>query len=136
MIAQLQNSPPISRRGMWYGLIASMSAFVAEGAITFLITWKTGYSGHGHLGPLSETGVHWLLVGITIVLLGVSASGALVSYRYWRSVSGSTDMAHAASLSNEEFISMIGVLCSAIMCVAIIWIGFPLFMISLLARAL
>lgn len=121
---------------MWYGLIASMSAFIAEGAITFLVTWKTGYSGHGHLGPLSTTDVHWLLVGVTIVLLCFAGSGALVSYRYWKSVSGSSDIAHAASLSNEEFISMIGFVCSVIMFVAIIWIGIPLFMIPLLARAL
>jgi hypothetical protein len=120
---------------LWFGFAAAWLAFAADGFIGYIISWRTCFIGHGHLGALSMGGVRWLLAGITIVLFIVAASGGVHSYRNWRHVSQSKSFVEAEATGTAEFISMIGVLSSTFMSVGIIWISLPLIMIGVCMRA-
>jgi hypothetical protein len=120
---------------LWYGFIASWVAFAVDGFLGYIISWRTCFIGHGHLGALSLTDVRWLLAGITIVLFAVAASGGVHSYRNWRGISQSKSFVEAEASGTAEFISMIGVLSSTFMSVGIFWISVPLIMIDVCMRA-
>jgi hypothetical protein len=130
-------SPPSETRGagLWFGFAAPWLAFAVDGFIGYIITWRTCFIGHGHLGALSLGGVRWLLAGITVVLFIIAASGGIHSYRNWRRISQSKSFVQAEAAGTAEFISMIGVLSSTFMSVGIIWISLPLIMIGVCMRA-
>jgi hypothetical protein len=137
MNAEKHNSaePVISGRKLWFGFFASCAAFAINGFVAFVISWRTCFIGHGTFGPLSENGVRWLLAVITVGLFILAVSAGRISYRHWRTISGSRDLAHAESAGTAEFVSMLGVLCSFIMSVGIIWISLPLILIDVCMRA-
>ena len=133
--ANTATSPNARSTGLWFGLVASWVAFAVDGFLGYVISWRTCFIGHGHLGALSQGEVRWLLAGITILLFIVAASGGLHSYRNWRDMSGSESFVEAEATGTAEFISMIGVLSSTFMSVGIIWISLPLIMIDVCMRA-
>lgn len=128
---------PSDTRGisLWFGFAAAWLAFAMDGFLGYIISWRTCFIGHGHLGALSMGGVRWLLAGITIVLFIISLSGGIHSYRNWRHISESKTFVEAEAAGTAEFISMIGVLSSTFMSVGIIWISIPLMLIGVCMRA-
>ncbi len=134
----VNRTPPPSAAhgiGLWFGFAAPWLAFALDGFVGYIITWRTCYIGHGHLGDLSIDGVRWLLVAITIVLFIVSAGGGVHSYRNWRRMSQSKSFIEAEATGTAEFVSMIGVLSSTFMTVGIFWIGLTFIMIDVCMRA-
>ena len=134
-VAHSPNASNTRNRGLWFGLIASWTAFAVDGFLGYIISWRTCFIGHGHLGAISQGGVRWLLAGITIVLFIVVVSGGVHSYRNWRGISGSKSFVEAEATGTAEFVSMMGVLSSTIMSVGIFWISLPLIMIDICMRA-
>jgi hypothetical protein len=120
---------------LWFGFVAPWLAFALDGFIAYVITWRTCFIGHGHLGALSEGSVRWLLAGISIILFLISLSGGVHSYRNWRGMSRSKSFVEAEATGTAEFISMLGVLSSTFMSVGIFWISLPLIMIGVCMRA-
>jgi hypothetical protein len=138
MMNATTNSPrPRNQRGarLWFGFAAPWLAFATDGFIAYVITWRTCFIGHGHLGSLSEGSVRWLLTGITIVLFFISLAGGIHSYRNWRSISRSQSFFEAEASGTAEFVSMLGVLSSTFMSVGIFWISLPLIMIGVCMRS-
>jgi len=111
------------------------SAFSINGFLGFVITWRTCHIGHGQLGALSAPGVRYLLAGITAALFAVAVAGGLHSYRNWRRVSNLPTLYESESPGTAEFVSMLGVLCSTIFSIAIIWFCIPLVFLPVCARA-
>lgn len=132
---QTRNASEGRNKGLWFGLVASWTAFAVDGFLGYIISWRTCYIGHGHLGAIPQGDVRWLLAGITIVLFFLSASAGVHSYRNWRSISESKSFVEAEAPGTAEFISMMGVLSSTIMSVGIFWISLPLIMIDVCMRA-
>lgn len=136
MNGETHNSQAIGNRRLWFGLAAAGSAFFMEVITIFVVSWAACYAGHGRLGAWPESDVRWVLAGITIVLFTLSVTGGIMSYQHWRQLSSSKDLAHSESEPNDEFISMLGALCSATMSLGILWISLPLIIINICMRSL
>lgn len=120
---------------LWLGLILSASAFAINGFLGFVIVWRTAYIGHGQLGALSTSGVRSLLAGITAALFAMSVYGGWHSYRNWRSVSQLPTLYRSESPETAEFVSAIGVLCSTLLSIGIVWFCIPLVFLPVFQRA-
>jgi hypothetical protein len=136
MNGETYNSQPIGKRKLWFGLAAAGSAFFTEVVTIFVVSWAACYAGHGELGAWPQSSVRWVLAGITIVLFTLSVTGGVMSYQHWRQLSGSNNLAHSEAEPNDEFVSMVGALCSAAMSLGILWISLPLIIINICIRSL
>lgn len=124
---------PSSR--LWYGFTAAPAAWALEGVIGVIVSAQFCPANSPNWGILGENGVRLALGLITIALLIVAVSGAIVAYGNWRALSGSREFAHAEGIGREAFMSVGGILLSVVFIIGILWAGIPLLMLEQCMRA-
>jgi hypothetical protein len=128
------NRTEVSPRILWLGFFSAGFAFALEGFVGWVISSRACYIGHGALGPISPGGLRWLLVGITVVLFGVSLNGGLLSYRNWRRLTGTSKLMDSEAEEANEFIALLGFLMSGFLTVGIFWMSLLFIFLSVCMR--
>lgn len=121
----------LPQRRLWYGTCAAVAAFAAQGFTCFQIAIQACKDGHvGTWGPLSPSGVRWVLGGISFFLFLVALSGALISLRNWRAVAEQRKLSEAEGHGREAFMSLAGIFISVAFLVGVIWLGMPMLVLD------
>ena len=137
MPAQLASDAPIhiSQRSLWFGSAAAAVAWALHGAICEIIASEACRNGVGNLGSLSAQGVRWLMAGITIGFLAISAIGGITSFRNWIHLAEHQDLVHAEGSGREQFMALVGIFVSLAFVIGIIWAGLPLIFLDVCMKA-
>lgn len=120
---------------LWYGFSAAVGAWLLEGVVGVIVSAQFCPANAPNWGILGENGVRLALGLITIALLIVAISGAVVAYRNWQILAGGREFLHAEGISREAFMSFGGVLISTAFIVGIVWEGIPLVLLEQCMRA-
>lgn len=121
----------LPQRRLWYGTCAAAAAAAAQGFICFQIAVQACKDGHiGTWGPLSPSGVRWVLGGISCFLFLVALSAAVISFRNWRTVSEQRRLSEAEGHGREAFMALAGIFVSVAFLVGIVWLGLPMLVLN------
>jgi len=128
-------SPPaVSRGRQWFSLWGTAVAWLALYFSNIVITWQACLHHEQLGGASSHPALLILNMVIFFVLLATSILSGVLAYRAWRSRAGSGKFLYAEAEDRHEYMAMIGVLMTFIMGIGIIWLGLPLWIISLCVR--
>jgi hypothetical protein len=135
---RIANPPPISRRRLWFGAVASAVAWTLCESINVALAWEACRGGPAGTGVFTQTGMHVLLGVITFISLGVSIWAGVVSFRNWRALGEQAgeedDFASAEARDRREFMGYVGVLVSIALTVGIIWFVLPIYFLGVCVR--
>lgn len=126
--------PVVSRGRQWFALWGSAIAWLVLFFANIVITWQACLH-HEQFGGTSSHPV--LLILNMVVFLSLFATAVLsgiLAYRAWRKRAGSGNFFEAEAEDRHEYMAMIGVLMTIAMGIGIIWLGLPLWIISLCVR--
>ncbi|HET9086834.1 MAG TPA: hypothetical protein VFN53_04885, partial [Acidobacteriaceae bacterium] len=113
---------------------ASAIAWAAVGIAGPLITWQA-CTHHEQLGGASaHPGMRALNIVITLVLLAIAIIAGFLSYRNWRTLSGSGRLYQAEAKTPQEFLAFLGIFISITLGFGILWFGLPLTILAFCLR--
>lgn len=125
----------LPERRLWYGFTAAAFAWILEGAIGVIVSAQFCPADAPGWGILGQNSVRLALGVVTIILLIVAISGAVVSFRNWQTLSGGSEFAHSEGRTREAFMSIGGIVVSSVFILGILWSGIPLIMLEQCLRA-
>jgi hypothetical protein len=124
----------VQPRKVWFGVIASATAWFVTGIAEMFITWRaclhTEQFGNASSHP-AETVASFV---ISWLLIGIAASGGFLSYTAWRRMSSQRNLLHAEGHMPYEFVALAGIFVSFTLGVGMVWMAIPLFILRLCAR--
>lgn len=124
----------VTRSRLWFGFAASAIAWAAVGIAGPLITWQA-CTHHEQLGGASaHPGMRALNIVITLVLLAIAIIAGFLSYRNWRTLSGSGRLYQAEAKTPQEFLAFLGIFISITLGFGILWFGLPLTILAFCLR--
>lgn len=129
------NLTPLDRPRLWFGFATAVFAWLGLFNADLLVAWKVCEAGEGSLGIVSKTGALWIFAAITIVLLAITVTAGIVSFRTFRRLCPNTRLADAETPGREEFMALGGAFISVCMALGIIWLGLPLIIMNVCTRA-
>jgi hypothetical protein len=112
-------------RRLWVAIVASTLAFALTGALGWLIAGVACRDGSRDLGPLSPTGVRLLIGMIAAAGLFVTAYGASLGFREWRSRAPDGELQDVAGSDRQKFLALSALLVSSVFLLGIVWEGLP-----------
>lgn len=130
-----QASHVVSPSRLWFGFAGSAAAWVAMGVTDILITWQSCLHKEQYGGAHLEPGFRVLYAVCTIALFVIAVVAGIVSYHNWRTLSAERNLAHAEGRRREEYMALAGVFISITLGIGIIWLGIPIGILDLCARA-
>lgn len=86
-------------------------------------------------GIIGQNSVRTALAVVTIALLAIAISGAVVAFRNWKLLADSHELIHSEGRSRDAFMSLGGVVLSGIFIISIVWQGIPLMLLEQCMRA-
>jgi hypothetical protein len=86
-IEPLPESAPVTPRKLWFGFASSAAAWVALGCLDLLITWRACMTQEDYGIPTPRPEVRMLYFVLALVLLALTISAGVTSYRNWRRLS-------------------------------------------------
>lgn len=126
--------PPPPARRLWFGVVASATAWFAVGIAEMFITWRACM----HNEQLGTASSHPAATAASFVvsffLLGLVATAGWVSYTTWRRLSTQKSLVEAEGREHHEFLALVGVFFSLTLGAGMVWMSLPLFIIRLCAR--
>lgn len=126
---------PIRPRPLWFGFVTSAASWVTLGCLDLLITWRACTHQEDYGLPSHPTSATLLYLIATVILLALTISAGVTSYRNWRHVSSQPRILEAPSVERSEFMAVLGVIISITMGVGIVLLALPPFFLSLCWRA-
>ncbi|HEX3985113.1 MAG TPA: hypothetical protein VHX13_00785 [Acidobacteriaceae bacterium] len=126
-------SLPTPRR-VWFGVIASATAWFTVGIAEMLITWRACLHNEEFGNATSHPGATTASFVVSFFLLGLMAAAGWVSYSNWRRLSRQRSLMEAEGRGSHEFIALAGVFFSITLGAGMVWISLPLFILRLCVR--
>jgi high-affinity Fe2+/Pb2+ permease len=126
-------SPPPSR--LWFGLVASVAAWLLLGAIDLLVLWNECAHQQQYGGEGSHSVSRILSFAISIAFLLVAVAGGATSYYNWRGLSRQQNLLETNATDRREFMALLGVIISVTLGMGIVWLSIPPLLIQLCERA-
>lgn len=126
--------PVVSRGRQWFALWGAPVAWLVLFFANIVITWQACLHHEQLGGASSHAGLLILNMVIFFVLLATAVLAGVLAYRAWRKRTRSGAFFSAEAEDRHEYMAMIGVLMTIAMGVGIIWLGIPLWIISLCVR--
>jgi len=125
----------LPEKRLWYGFTVAAFAWLLEGAIGVIVSAQFCPANAPGWGIVGQNSVRLALGVVTIVLLILAISGAIVSFRNWQTLSGNSEFVHAEGRTRDAFMSIGGIIISSVFIVGILWSGIPLIMLEQCMRA-
>jgi hypothetical protein len=119
---------------LWFGLLASATAWAALGCIDILITWQVCKDPLPFGTGMTHPGAIALFITVAVTLLIVAIISGLLSYRNWRALSSERRLLDADATDPSEFMALLGVIVSVTLGMGIIWLSLPPLIIAVCAR--
>jgi hypothetical protein len=115
---------------LWGAAGAWVAIYIAD----IIITWQACLH-HEQTGEASShPGLLILAMVVFFILLATALLAGFLAYRAWRKRAGPGKFFEAEGEDRHEYMAMIGVLMTITMAVGILWMGLPLWIISLCVR--
>lgn len=115
------STAPVPAHRLWYGVLAAMGAWIVHGLGSFVISDAACVRAHAGVG-MSVGTLQAILVALTLAMLGVAVSGALVAWTTWRALA-TGELEHTEAHGRGEFMAVAGIFISAIFIIGIVWGG-------------
>jgi hypothetical protein len=125
----------LPQRRLWYGFTAAPFAWVLVGVIGVIVSAQFCPADSPNWGIIGQNGVRSALAVVTIALLAMAISGAAVALNNWKLLADSHELIHSEGRTRDAFLSLGGVVLSAVFIVSIIWQGVPLMLLEQCMRA-
>lgn len=130
----ISERPVVSRGRQWFALWGAALAWLVLFFANIVITWQACLHREQFGGASSHPGLLILNMVIFFGLLATAILAGILAYRAWRKRTGTGSFFCAEAEDRHEYMAMIGVLMTFIMGIGIIWLGLPLWIISLCVR--
>lgn len=135
MASEPTNRPvDVDPRKVWFGVIASATAWFVTGIAEMFITWRaclhTEQFGNASSHPAEMVAsfvISWFLIGL-------AATAGFLSYTSWRRLSAQRNLLHAEGRRPHEFVAIAGIFVSFTLGVGMVWMAIPLFILRFCAR--
>lgn len=135
MASENTSQPPVVSRGrQWFALWGAAAAWVGIYIADIVITWQACLHHEQLGGTSSHAGLLILNMIVFFALLATAIVAGILAYRAWRARSTSKNFFYADAEDRHEYMAMIGVLMTITLGVGILWMGLPLWIISLCVR--
>jgi hypothetical protein len=131
----IAESHRVPQRQLWYGFTAAPFAWILEGVIGVIVSAQFCPANSPNWGIIGQNSVRTALAVVTIALLAIAISGAVVAFRNWKLLADSHELIHSEGRSRDAFMSLGGVVLSGIFIISIIWQGIPLMLLEQCMRA-
>ncbi len=128
------DSTSIRNGRLWFEVVASGAAWFALGLADLMITWRACVHQEQFGGPSAHPGASALFFVMWFLLAGLALLTGWMSYRSWRTLSGSGDLLYSEGRERKEFMSQAGFFISLTLGIGIVWLSLPLFLIEMCAR--
>jgi len=126
--------PAISSRRLWFGLVASVVAWVSLGCIDILINWRACMHQEDYGIPNPHPGARVLIGVAALVLLLIAIGAGSVSYTNWRRLS-TGPLLGSEAVERSQFVALLGVIVTVTLGVGILWLAIPPFFLDICWRA-
>ncbi|HEX3966936.1 MAG TPA: hypothetical protein VHW70_03130 [Edaphobacter sp.] len=120
---------------LWFGFVTSAAAWVTLGCLDILIVWRACTAQQGFGIPDSHPLVRVLIAVVAVILLAITITAGVYSYRNWRSLSLQPYLLDAQAVERREFMALLGVIISVTLGMGIIWLALPPLFLDLCWRA-
>ncbi len=120
---------------LWFEFSASVIAWFCLGVADVVITWRACVHEEQFGGPSSHPGARILYFVMWGALFGLASLAGTMSYRSWRTLSGTSELLRAEGRERKEFMSLAGLFISVTLGMGFIWMCLPLFIMQMCARA-
>ena len=124
----------ISNRRLWFEFAASAASWLSLGCLDSVILWRACVHQEQFGSPSPHPGARILFFVLWIVLFGLAALAGSMSYRTWRTLSGTDALLSAEGRERKEFMSLSGLFISITLGIGFLWMCVPLFMLQMCAR--
>jgi hypothetical protein len=115
----------ISPGRLWFGLVASVAAWVSLGVIDTLITWRScvhqDQSGFASPHPAARA----LYIVVAIILFCTVLIAGTMSYGNWRALSQQREILQATATERREFMALLGIFVSITLGMGVLWLSIP-----------
>jgi hypothetical protein len=120
---------------LWFEFSATVIAWFSLGVTDVVITWLACVHDEQYGGPSSHPNARVLYFVMWAILFGLASMAGTMSYRSWRTLSGTSDVLRAEGRERKEFMSQAGLFISVTLGMGFIWLCIPLFIMQMCARA-
>lgn len=134
MASDIDTGLVVSRKRQWFALWGPAAAWVILFFANIVITWQACLHHEQLGGTSSHAGLLILNMVVFFALLATAIIAGVLAYRAWRRRSGEGSFINAEAEDRHEYMAMVGVLMTITMGIGIIWLGMPLWIISLCVR--
>jgi hypothetical protein len=125
---------PVPPSKLWFGLTASVAAWIALGVGDVLITWWACVRDQPLGGGTVRPGVAVVYFIATLLLLGLAVIAGVLSYRNWKRLTTAARLLEAEGKGRMEFMALTGVFVSFTLGIGLIWLTIPLLILNLCVR--
>jgi hypothetical protein len=125
----------LPQRRLWYGFTAAPFAWIVVGVVGVIVSAQFCPANSPNWGIIGQNSVRTALVVVTIALLAVAISGAVVAFRNWKVLADSHELIQSEGRTRDAFMSLGGVVLSGIFIISILWQGIPLMLLEQCMRA-
>jgi len=129
---RLISLPPAN---LWFGFAGSVVAWILLGCSDIVITWRACMHQENFGIPSEHPAVSWLFFAVTLLLLAVTVSAGVTSYRNWRWLSQQRQMLESLAVQRGEFMAVVGVIVSVTLSMGVVWLALPPLFLDLCWRA-
>lgn len=124
----------VSSTRLWFGFAAGVLAWLGLGISDVLLTWRECLHNEAYGGASGHPGLDMLNIGLFCLLLAIAIVAGIMSYQNWRKLSGQVRIYRAEATGSREYFALLGVFISLTFGMGIVWLGIPLFIITLCVR--
>ena len=128
-------SHPFPQGRLWFGAVAGAVAWGTQGLLGVAISGELCKANYNRMEDVRETGGFAALVVITVVLLLVTVTAALVSHANWRRLSNNERLLPAEATGREQYMAFVGICVNVVFALGIIWAGLSILLLNMCVRA-
>jgi hypothetical protein len=128
------NPEAVSNRRLWFEFAASAAGWLCLGCLDMVIAWRACVHQEQFGAPSSHPWARILYFVLWIILFGLATLAGSLSYRTWRTLSGTEELMRAEGRERREFMSLSGLFISITLGIGFLWMCLPLFMLQMCAR--
>lgn len=133
--SEAQHSPQaIPNSRLWFEFAASAIAWLCLGSLDVVIVWRACVHQEQFGGPSPHPGARILHFALWIASFGLAVLAGCMSYRTWRTLSGTDDLLRAEGRERKEFMSLSGLFISLTLGCGFLWMCLPLFILQMCER--
>ena len=124
----------VSRIRQWFSLWGAVCCWIGFSIADVILTWRECIFREQYPGVNGQPALLALNIALFLLLLAAALLAGFLSYRTWRRLHGPGSFINSESTGRQEYMAMVGVLITTTMGVGIIWLGIPLWIITLCVR--